>query len=159
MNLPRSRELLARLGLVLAALVAVYLLASSQVNLHNSRAQIDAQDRQLRTMADQLRDAERGRLELAAQLAAVTAELEAARAELAGRLGSIARGVDRLPSRIPSPRPTDAEPSPGAGGSPGPAGPPGPPGPTGPAGTSPDRSAPSVPPVCVLPRAVPVLCP
>lgn len=144
----RPRELLARAGLVLVAVLAAFLLTRQQTDLRSNRHQLNDQ-------GAQLQDAQHQADDLAAQLDSVTTDLETARAQLGDQLDGVTRGVDQLPSRLP--RPVVVDPSPDHGGSPGPAGPPGPPGPTGPV-ASPDRPAPPAP--CPFPTALAgVLCP
>jgi hypothetical protein len=156
----RAQELVARVGVAIAAVGAVYLLAAQQNDLAATRDQLAYQTDPAvpGSLAAQLRDAQADRDGLAAQLASVRADLVRSRRQIAG----VAQDVTALPKHLP--RPVVVSPSPGRDGS---TGPQGPAGPAGPSGTSPDaqrvpsfppRPVPtpsSEPPICLLPKVIP----
>jgi hypothetical protein len=92
----RRRVLIARFGLVAAALVVVWVILDARASTSAARRQLADQSNPTRagSLAYRLAEAESSRAEL-------VAELEATRGDLAG-LGD---QVDKLPTRFPTPAP------------------------------------------------------
>jgi len=95
----RRRVLIARFGLVAAALVVVWVILDARASTSSARRQVAEQADPTRpgSLAYRLAEAESSRAELVAQLAATRGDVE-----------GLGRQVDKLPTAFPTPAPAAA---------------------------------------------------